>query len=97
MKTKIKSSDAFKQIISKVNCTYGAPMGRPNVGKPPMTVTSGPNCKILKKNQVRIFDRYVRFVGGAYDFGGAYWGSPANLRVRYTADLSYVEFYRASN
>lgn len=31
---------------------------------------------------------------GAYDKGGAYWGCPENLRVKYTKDLQYIEFYR---
>ena len=36
----------------------------------------------------------VPLIDGAYDKGGAYWGFPDNLRVAYTKDLSYVEFYR---
>lgn len=69
------------KIITKVNCKYGAPMGRCNVGVRPTDGT-------------KIFDCYVPFIDGAYDKGGAYWGSPANLRVSYTKDLSYIEFYR---
>jgi hypothetical protein len=41
----------------------------------------------------KVFDSPVPLYDG-YDKGGAYWGYPSNLRVKYTADLSYVEFYR---
>lgn len=74
----------FEQIICRVDCTYGAPMGRSN------TIPD-------KKPTERIFDRYVPFIDGAYDRGGTYWGLPANLRVRYTRSLSYVEFYRVGD
>jgi len=70
----------INKIITNVDCKYGAPMGRSNVGKPPI--------------DKKIYDCHVRFVSLAYDFGGAYWGSPANLRVKYTKDLNYIEFYR---
>jgi hypothetical protein len=83
------------KIITKVDSKFGAPMGRPNVGTEPVTVTSGPNCKILKKNQVKIFDCKVPMSGdGAYDKGGAYWGIGSELRVRYTKDLTFIQFYR---
>lgn len=82
-------------IITQVNGKYGAPMGRPNIGTQPITVTSGPNCRIVKKNQTKVYDCAVPMSGdGAYDKGGAYWGIGKQLRVRYTKDLSYVEFYR---
>lgn len=81
------------KIITKVDSKYGAPMGRPNVGSYPPTVTSGPNCKIFKKNQVKVFDCAVP-MNGAYDRGGAYWGLGNQLRVQYTKDLSYIKFYR---
>jgi hypothetical protein len=72
----------IQKIVSKVNCQYGAPMGRSNVGTKP-------------KNQ-RIYDCYVPMCTccGAYDIGGAYWGNGPRLRVSYTKDLSYIEFYR---
>jgi hypothetical protein len=69
------------QIISKVNCKYGSPMGRSNVGSVP---DSG----------IRIYDRKIRLNSGGYDAGGAYWGIGAELRVSYTKDLSYISFYR---
>lgn len=32
-----------------------------------------------------------------YDKGGAYWGIGSQLRVSYTKDLAYINFYRATN
>jgi len=83
----------LNSIITKVNTKYGAPMGRANVGKQPVTVVSGRNNRIVKKNQVKVYDRRVTLNEG-YDKGGAYWGIGPELRVRFTKDLSYVEFYR---
>ena len=83
----------INKIIYKVDCKYGAPMGRNNVGELPHTITSGPNCKIFKKHQKRVFDCAVP-MNGAYDSGGAYWGLGPQLRVSYTKDLSYINFYR---
>ena len=84
----------LSKIITKVNCQYGAPMGRCNIGNRPNTITSGRNCKIVKSNQITIFDCYVP-MNGAYDTGGAYWGLGTKpLRVSYTKDMTYVEFYR---
>lgn len=86
-------SDNLSRVITPVNLRYGAPMGRPNVGKQPLTVTIGANCAIRKCNQVTVYDKRVRLSDG-YDKEGAYWGIGKELRVRFTADLSYVEFYR---
>lgn len=83
----------IKEIITDVNCKYGAPLGRPNVGSQPITITSGKNCRIVKKNQVKVYEKKVQIIDG-YDIGGAYWGFPNNLYVRFTKDLSYIEFYR---
>jgi len=71
----------INQIITPVNGKRGAPMGRSNVGVPPPAGT-------------KVFDEYIPMSEPAYDKGGAYWGMPNNVRVRYTKDLSYVEFYR---
>lgn len=68
------------KIIDNVNSRYGAPMGRPNVGEKP--------------TDKRIFDCAVPMSDGAYDKGGAYWGIGSQLRVSYTKDLFYIEFYR---
>lgn len=68
------------KIITKVNTQYGAPMGRGNKG--------------TKPNDKTIFDCKVP-MNGAYDKGGVYWGLDSELRVSYTKDLSYINFYRA--
>ena len=70
------------KIITKVSGKYGAPMGRSNVGSRP-----------VKK---AIFNCKVPMSDSCYDKGGAYWGQGAELRVFYTKDLSYIEFYRKS-
>lgn len=91
----MKTQSTLSKIITKVNCTYGAPMGRNNIGERPTTITSGRNCKIVKTNQITIFDCYIPMSDAAYDKGGVYWGIGSKpLRVAYTKDLSYVEFYR---
>lgn len=72
------------KIITKVDCKYGAPIGRSNVG----TLNPPPE-------NVRRYDCAVPMSGdGAYDRGGAYWGLGSQLRVRYTKGLTYIEFYR---
>lgn len=83
-------------IITPVSTKYGAPMGRANVGIE-MTYTSGPNCKVFKKNQPKIYDKRVPMSNcGVYDIGGAYWGcGKKQLRVRFTKDLSFIQYYRA--
>jgi hypothetical protein len=76
-----KRDRTINHIIYEVNCKYGAPMGRNNKGQAP--------------TNKRIFDCKVPMVStGEYDKGGAYWGLGAELRVKYTKDLSYIEFYR---
>ena len=78
---------AISLIITECDGTYGARMGRCNEGERPTNP------------KVKIFDRPVPLsIDGCYDRGGAYWGySPngATLRVAYTKDLSYIEFYRS--
>jgi len=71
----------INQIITPVNGKYGAPHGRPSVGTAP-------------KDGTRIYDQYIPMSEPAYDRGGAYWGIPNNVRVKFTKDLSYIEFYR---
>lgn len=80
MTTTANSQTAFEQIICPLDLRRGAPMGRSNVG--------------VKPEGVRIFDRKVPLYDGAYDKGGAYWGMGTELRVSFTADLSYINFYR---
>lgn len=82
-------------LIPEVSNRYGAPMGRSNKGTQPVTVTSGNNGRIFKKDQTKVYDKRVPMSNcGAYDLGGAYWGIGKQLRVRFTKDLSYIEFYR---
>ena len=83
------------KIITKVNCKFGAPMGRINIGEYPHTIISGRNGKIFKKHQKKVFDCAVPMSGdGSYDKGGVYWGLGSQLRVSYTKDLGYINFYR---
>jgi hypothetical protein len=70
------------KILYKVDCKYGAPMGRYECGTEPD-----------KGSGKKVFNCKVNINQG-YDKGGAYWGFPDNLRVKYTKDLSYIEFYR---
>ena len=69
----------INKIINKADCKYGAPMGRSNIGNKPLNK--------------KIYDCFVP-MNSAYDKGGAYWGIGNSLRVSYTKDLSYIEFYR---
>ena len=69
------------KIITNVDCKYGAPMGRENIGEHPF--------KFLE----RVYDCAVPLTDG-YDNGGAYFGIGNQLRVKYTKDLSYIYFYR---
>ena len=71
----------INKIITKVDCKYGAPMGRNDIGSLP--------------RDKKVFDCAVPMSGdGAYDKGGAYFGLGKQLRVKYTKDLSYIKFYR---
>lgn len=87
----------LSQIITKVNTTHGAPIGRPNVGTQPRTITSGPNARIVNKLQTKVYNRRVTLDKHGYDKGGAYWGVGGELRVFFTKDLSYIEFWRNPN
>ena len=68
------------KIITKVDTSRGAPMGRASIGAYPF--------------DKEIFDDKVPMLDSYYDKGGAYWGSGAELRVAYTKDLAYIQFYR---
>ena len=85
---------AFHEVLRDVNTRYGAPMGRSNVGSQPITVTRGPKCREYKCDQTKVYQRHIALDQG-YDSGGAYWGIGKPLYVRFTLDLSYVEFFRA--
>lgn len=71
------------KIITKVDCKYGAPMGRYDIG------TENPQFNFIEKR----YDCKVPLYGG-YDKGGAYWGIGAELRVTYNKSLTFVKFYR---
>jgi hypothetical protein len=86
----------ISDIITPVSTKYGAPMGRPNIGKEPITITSGRNNRIVKKNQTKVYQKHVRLNEG-YDIGGAYWGIGAPLYVRFTKDLTFVQFFRIND
>ena len=82
MNTPVKKKYAISQIISDVDCKYGAPMGRASYG--------------TKPEKVKIFTRRVPLsLDSAYDKGGAYWGLGRTIMVEFTKDLNYVKFYRA--
>jgi len=70
------------KILTKLDCRYGAPMGRGDVFS-----------SIRSKKLPKVFDCKVELTQG-YDKGGAYWVLPNNLRVSYTKDLQLIHFYR---
>lgn len=82
------------KIITNVSSSRGAPMGRDNIDERP--AKDGfvlPEYLENKKN--RLYDCAVPMdSSGAYDRGGAYWGTGRQLRVKYSKDLLYIEFYR---
>lgn len=85
------------KIITRVDCSRGAPMGRPNVIPQEYKIVDvGGYHKFLVVDgkSSRIFDCAVPMSDGAYDKGAAYWGIGKQLRVSYTKDLSYIKFYR---
>ena len=87
------------KIITKVDCKYGAPMGRCDKAPQDYMILGSKNGrkKILNRytsKQLPIFDCKVPMPDGCYDKGGAYWGHGAELRISYTKDLSYIHFYR---
>ena len=91
------------KIITPVSCKYGSPIGRPDVlpdghSLDNIIITFGKKHSKLvdpkTKTSKIIFDCAVP-MNGAYDKGGAYWGLGDELRVQYTKDLTFVEFYRS--
>lgn len=78
------------KILTKGYNQYGAFTGRSNV-----PATGG---WMRKYPYQKIYDCAVPMdESGAYDKGGAYWGNGPQLRVSYTKDLSYVNFYRVGS
>lgn len=84
------------KIITKLDTSRGASMGRSNVGTKHIEHKNLKGIIVKSARKERIYDCKVPMCGccGAYDTGGAYWGLGAELRVSYTKDLSYVNFYR---
>jgi len=82
------------EILTKVNTKYGAPMGRHNVGHEPFVITSGPTCRVFKCNQTKVYQKTVHLDQGGYDIGGAYWGIGSQLIVRFTKDLTFIQYSR---
>lgn len=92
------------KIITKVDTSRGAPMGRANVIPQKFSIVDiGAKHKyvcfigatVLCSYNKTLFDCAVPMsCYGEYDKGGAYWGLGNQLRVKYTKDLSYIEFYR---
>ena len=79
------------KIITNVNSTYGAPMGRNDIDKRKEETVNG---QLYRRYNGTLFDCAVPMIKGGYDKGGAYWGCGPQLRVSYTKDLSYIHFYR---
>lgn len=85
----------ISDIVTPVSTKYGSPMGRAQIGSEPITVVRGRNGRICKVDQVKVYDKRVPMSNcGAYDIGGAYWGLGSQLRVRYTKDMAFVQYYR---
>ena len=98
-KDKQAAMRTIDKIITKVDCSRGAPMGRSNVIPQNCNIVDiGALHKVLcdpiTKTSKVIYDCAVPMVDGAYDAGGAYWGIGSQLRVSYTKDLTYINFYR---
>ncbi len=105
-----KVNRTIDKIIDKVNCKFGAPMGRLNELPKGWTYVDlaqerdSEHAKGHKKFIVdsvtekskKVFDSAVPLSEG-YDKGGAYWGIGKQLRVQYTKDLSYIKFYRVGD
>lgn len=75
-----KSGEAYADLLFHVDCKFGAPMGRRSMGEKP--------------TDKRVFCRRIGLDNGGYDKGGAYWGFGNPLFVEYTADLTYIKFFR---
>lgn len=86
------------KIITRVDTRRGAPMGRSNVEPQAYSIVDTGDKFVVDretKESKRLFDCAVPMASdGAYDKGGAYWGTGAQLRVSYTRDLSFIKFYR---
>ena len=76
--------------LTNVSSARGAPMGRPDIHPHYDRTHVYPHLELVR----------LRFVDGAYDEGGAYWGAPATVWRAYAEleDGELVDFYlRATN
>ena len=74
----MKANSTLSKIITKVNCRYGAPMGRPAYGHGEQPSTP--------------FElRRIRINQGGYDDGGAYWGTGQPLYWYYAYTETTVD------
>ena len=89
-----KSNRTFDKIITKCNCSFGAPMGRSNFDNREKETHKGVT---YAKFNGKVFDCAVPLDNGGYDSGSAYWGIGKQLRVSYTKDLQYIKFYRVGD
>jgi hypothetical protein len=71
----------ISEIITPVNCQFGAPMGRNEQG-------------IKPTDKTKVYKKRVRLDSGGYDSGGAYWGIGSPLYVEFTKDLNYIHYFR---
>jgi len=81
------------KIITKVGSQYGAPMGRANVDKCPISECNGQRFSYVGKK----YDCAIPLDSGGYDRGGAYWGIGRQLRCEYNKDLTWIKFYRTGD
>ena len=70
----------------KVNCAYGAPMGRQ--GDAPGNFVDAPRLSLCARHQGG---------GEGYDCGGAYWGLPSNVYAVWIRGGEAVTYVRASS
>ena len=85
----MKSKEIFDGLVGPVNTRYGAPMGRSDCPPDGIWEFSDENW-----SDFPYFDRAVPLDSGGYDRGGAYWGLGSPLRVRYSKDGQFWQFYR---
>lgn len=86
----------ISEIITPVNCKYGAPMGRPDRTPDQYEIITnkltGEKFKAFKTG--KICRKRVRLDSGGYDMGGAYWGLGAPLYVEFNKELTHIKFFR---
>lgn len=92
------SDELFNRIVCRVDGSRGAPMGRSSKLVPVDKYGLSDHTKNpVSWDFTPHFDRRVLLDSGAYDRGGAYWGFPGNVRVRFSKDGQYWQFYRTGD